>query len=590
MVAAVDFTVGTRVKAKKFRGTVVNAKPTHYSHRGKIPVDSGRTLKWFRPEELNLESETLQLFEDCHVNGSNSFQSVELNDLSVKSDSVNTSVEREATLSATFNTFESSLTCAECEGSQTGEDARKLIPLNQTSIDPQRLEPHPENSHIYGEYEDVSVLVELVQQSGWIKPIVVSQQGRIISGHRRWKAALELGWKEVPIVVREFSDEMAELEALLLENATRDKTAEQKVREGRVWESIEREKARERSLANLKQNQNRATEVENFPPRRDGETVVENFPQASKGKTRDAIAIRVGLGSGRNYDKAARVVAEIDKLAATDFEQNQEFARILRHALNKQSVHAAYQLLHPPASRQASSKAVAAAGTSVDLGWPSVRERVIVVNENSPFMGMRGTVSGRPNRDGVIVSFDTGGYEYLRVDECTPEPLPEHTAVSSNTVFSEPVELNLQSQDSNPISNDLSPSSLMECLTITELYGFIDTNLAQATEEFLEMDWRCRNELRQLSRGTIDNLIMGKLRETLGNMKPYLELLSKDRLAEIEYLKQELETVTVERDELLAGIEQLSPQQIQVNSRSDEWLYEIIKLATQELNQRHSVV
>ena len=55
----------------------------------------------------------------------------------------------------------------------------------------------------------------------------------------------------------------------------------------------------------------------------------------------------MGLGSGRNYDKATTVVAEIDKLMSSNFEQNQEFARILRHTLNKKSVHAAYQLIHP---------------------------------------------------------------------------------------------------------------------------------------------------------------------------------------------------------------------------------------------------
>ena len=409
-----------------------------------------------------------------------------------------------ATLSATFNGSVESLTCAYCEWSQTGEDTPGLIPLDQTSIDPQRLQPHPENNHIYGEHEDVSVLVELVQQSGWIKPIVVSQQGRIISGHRRWKVALELRWLEVPIVVREFSDEMAQLEALLLEKATREKTAQQKVREGRVWESIEREKARERQQLG-------AASTHQKLGRGNGEMLVENFPPASKGKTRDAIASRVGLGSGRNYDKAAKVVEEIDKLAATHFEQNQEFARILRHALNKQSVHAAYQLLQPPASRKPRSKVVAAAGTTVDLGWPAVRSRVIVVNENSPFKGMQGTVRGRPNRDGVTVSFDMGGYEYLRVDECQPEPLSEDTAVSSSTDKSEPVEPLPKSLFQNLKSKDLFPSSLMQCLTITELYAFIDANLAQASEEFLEMDWRCRNELRQISSGTIDNLIMGKL-------------------------------------------------------------------------------
>jgi hypothetical protein len=151
MAVGENFAVGTRVRANKFHGTVVKVRPTHHSQQGKIPVDSGTTVKWFRPEELKVENKTL-----------------------------------------------------------------KLIPLDQTSIDPQRLQPHPENNRIYGEHEDVSVLVELIQQSGWIKPIVVSQHRRIISGHRRWKAALELRWKEVPIFVQEFSNEVAELEALLL--------------------------------------------------------------------------------------------------------------------------------------------------------------------------------------------------------------------------------------------------------------------------------------------------------------------------------------------------------------------------------------
>jgi ParB-like nuclease domain len=249
-------------------------------------------------------------------------------------DAKDTCPECEAKLSPVSNAIAESLIPAYCDWSPPGEDTPKLIPLDQTDIDPQLLQPHPENEHIYGENEDISVLVELIQESRWIKPIVVSQHGRIISGHRCWKAAVELRWLEVPIFVKEFSNEMDELEALLLENATRDKNPEQKVREGLVWESIEGEKARVCSLANLKQNQNQPTEVENFPPR-------------EKGKTRDALANRVGLGSGRNYDKAATVVAEIDKLLSSNLEQNQEFARILRHTLNKKSVHAAYQLIHP---------------------------------------------------------------------------------------------------------------------------------------------------------------------------------------------------------------------------------------------------
>jgi ParB family chromosome partitioning protein len=67
-----------------------------------------------------------------------------------------------------------------------------------------------------------------------------------------------LGWEIVPVEVREFSNELAALEALLLENASREKMIEQKVREGRAWEDIEKEKAqiRQLELARTRPNSN----------------------------------------------------------------------------------------------------------------------------------------------------------------------------------------------------------------------------------------------------------------------------------------------------------------------------------------------
>jgi ParB family chromosome partitioning protein len=44
------------------------------------------------------------------------------------------------------------------------------------------------------------------------------------------------------VEVREFENELAELEALLLENASRFKTTEQKVREALMWRSLESQK------------------------------------------------------------------------------------------------------------------------------------------------------------------------------------------------------------------------------------------------------------------------------------------------------------------------------------------------------------
>ena len=132
-------------------------------------------------------------------------------------------------------------------------------------LDPRSLKPHPRNITIYGE-ETLDDLIEQIQTSGWIKPIVVTRKHHIISGHRRWKAALALNFPTVPIEYRDFPDETAELEALLLENATRSKTIEQKVREAEVWKEIEQAKARTRQTAFLKQGL-QSPVVANFPPR-----------------------------------------------------------------------------------------------------------------------------------------------------------------------------------------------------------------------------------------------------------------------------------------------------------------------------------
>jgi DNA (cytosine-5)-methyltransferase 1 len=203
---------------------------------------------------------------------------------------------------------------------------QKLAP-GEHQLDPKLLKPHPRNASLYGEDESVSDLVELIGNSNWLKPLVITPDFIIISGHRRWKAALELGWLSIPVVVREFKGTLAELEALLLENATREKTIEQKVREAALWKEIEQESAK------LRQG-----------TRRD---IQENFPGCCEqfGQSRDRVAQRVGLGSGKTYSKAAIVVYEIDKAVSSG---RLARAKALRSVLNHQSVDGAYKLSEKP--------------------------------------------------------------------------------------------------------------------------------------------------------------------------------------------------------------------------------------------------
>ena len=197
-------------------------------------------------------------------------------------------------------------------------------------INPKRLKPHPRNPFLYGEEEDISELVEQIQVSGWIRPLLVTPKHVIISGHRRWRAALELGLEQVRVEVRKFPNQTAQLEALLLENAARPKTREQLVREANAWKEVVAAKAKRRQKAGV---------------RLDDEDLLKIFSEGSRGNTRDIVASKVGLGSGMTYAKAAKIVKQIDRAISED---DLEIASAWRKILNNQSISAAYQLLSCP--------------------------------------------------------------------------------------------------------------------------------------------------------------------------------------------------------------------------------------------------
>jgi hypothetical protein len=229
-------------------------------------------------------------------------------------------------------------------------------------------------------------------------------------------------------------------------------------------------------------------------------------------------------------------VEEIDKLAATHFEQNQEFARVLRHTLNKKSVHAAYQLIHPAPSRK----------------------------------------SRQPLAASIAVS------------ELSPESQSQLEGVSVKAVTSE--QLPVTSTDSSLNTVDGVPASLLECLTALEVYAFVEQDASRAKTEFLTMGWSDRNSLRELTQNTIDSSIMGKLKDLGQDFSQLLGLLDTDRLAQIEYLKRELETLKRKRDELQgsgnSGVLELQPHQLMLHLRSDEWLQQTITLSQGELSRR----
>lgn len=192
------------------------------------------------------------------------------------------------------------------------------------TINPKLLKSHPRYLKIYGRM-NIDALVEQIQLSNWINPLLITPKHVIISGHRRWQAALQLQWNLIPVEIRTFPNRLAELEALLSENLARPKSCEQKVREANSWKEIESVRAKERQESGIK------------------------IEDEDKGTTRDLVAAKVGLGSGVTYAKAAKVVAQMDWETKAG---NEEWADAWRSILNSVSIQAAYSLLQLPRSRQ----------------------------------------------------------------------------------------------------------------------------------------------------------------------------------------------------------------------------------------------
>lgn len=182
------------------------------------------------------------------------------------------------------------------------------------------LKPHSLNAEIYGdlELEYVKDLIESIRRHGIKEPLVVKPDGTIISGHRRWQAAMALGIKEVPCRLESYANPLDEQEALIEYNRQREKTFSQKIAEAKKLEAIERERALKRMLAGK-------------PIQPSG-----NISGGSKGDTRDIIAKKIGFGSGKTYEKVVKIWN-----AAT---QGDTEAKALLEQLDKQEItpHKAY--------------------------------------------------------------------------------------------------------------------------------------------------------------------------------------------------------------------------------------------------------
>lgn len=91
------------------------------------------------------------------------------------------------------------------------------LPLNE--IEPNREQPRKDFDK-----EKLEALAESIREHGVVQPLIVTKEDgyyKIVAGERRWRAARIAGLKEVPVIIREYTDIQVE-QIALVENLQRE--------------------------------------------------------------------------------------------------------------------------------------------------------------------------------------------------------------------------------------------------------------------------------------------------------------------------------------------------------------------------------
>ena len=80
---------------------------------------------------------------------------------------------------------------------------------SETLVDINKVEPNRNQPRQYFDKEKLKELSDSIKQHGLITPILVQDRGtyyEIVAGERRWRASKEAGLKEVPVIIRNFTE------------------------------------------------------------------------------------------------------------------------------------------------------------------------------------------------------------------------------------------------------------------------------------------------------------------------------------------------------------------------------------------------
>ena len=99
------------------------------------------------------------------------------------------------------------------------DKGNSVLIMKISSVEPNREQPRKHFSE-----EGIEELASSIRQYGIIQPLLVQKRDdyyEIIAGERRWRAAMKAGLKEVPVIVKDYSNREA-VEISLIENIQRE--------------------------------------------------------------------------------------------------------------------------------------------------------------------------------------------------------------------------------------------------------------------------------------------------------------------------------------------------------------------------------
>ncbi len=104
------------------------------------------------------------------------------------------------------------------------EIVKEVVKEVERTININKIEPNKSQPRKHFDEDALAELADSIKQYGIIEPLVVAKRNKyyeIIAGERRWRAARLAGLKEVPVVIKDFTDQEI-VEIALIENIQRE--------------------------------------------------------------------------------------------------------------------------------------------------------------------------------------------------------------------------------------------------------------------------------------------------------------------------------------------------------------------------------